>query len=40
MMECKGYAGHGPFDDEADIFHGEVFKREVKKYEEKKETCF
>src|SRR3990172_10721575 len=24
MMEYKGYIGHVEFDDEADIFHGEV----------------
>ena len=24
MMEYKGYVGHVVFDDEADIFHGEV----------------
>jgi len=24
MMECKGYVGRVEFDDEADLFHGEV----------------
>ena len=24
MMEYKGYIGHVEFDDEAEIFHGEV----------------
>jgi predicted HicB family RNase H-like nuclease len=24
MMEYKGYSGHAEFDDDADIFHGEV----------------